>query len=167
MGLPRRLCAPGRPAKDFDNAVRELSLFAEGGSERATSAFVAAKALLLNDRPADGLELLVTSNHPTFLFDLFCARLDYRKALDLPEASVKTPANLDCFKARILYLLGEQEEAEKRLARLGESIKDDVDPHWVATLLQQEYRAGLKDLAFEHCGKALSVRPAEKRGLRD
>lgn len=155
----------------FDNALTELRKFKETGDKPDASPFVAAKALLLNDRPTDGLDLLAKTKDRTILFDILCTRLDFAKALELEEkpstANPKFPTDIDFWRARTLYFLGDKEEANKRFSHIAEFIKDDVDPYWVVNLLMREYRAGLKDLAFEHCAKVLSVAPRKSLRRRD
>jgi tetratricopeptide (TPR) repeat protein len=146
--------------KEFEEAVRELRKCAEGKSERDSLAYVAAKGLLLNDRPAEGLELLRTiPERRELLFDILCARLEFTAAIDLATKEAiqdKELPSLDLARARLLCLLGDK-EGEALFDRSAEHIKDGVDPKWVRTLLAEEMRAGLKDRAFAHAAKALSV----------
>src|SRR5262249_33254200 len=111
--------------KAFENAVRELRKFAlgEGGAERLSSAFVAAKALLLNDRPGDGLDALRDlPGNETMRFDILCAQLKYGEAMKLVDQ--KRPADsveqkqLEVLKARTLYLLGDKDNAQTLFTRL-------------------------------------------------
>ncbi|HEY7326915.1 MAG TPA: hypothetical protein VH592_04720, partial [Gemmataceae bacterium] len=151
--------------KAFENAVHELRKYPEGKSERESLAYVAAKGLLLNDRPAEGLELLRTipARHE-LLFDILCARLDFTGAIELaekepPTDKIVSPVNLA--HARLLCLLGDK-EGKALFDRYAERIKDEIDPQWVRLLLAEEMRAGLKDRAFAHAAKALSVLPPKK-----
>lgn len=154
---------------EFENVVRELREFDLDKGKRQSCdslAFVAAKGLLLNDRPADGLEMIRTvPQRRDLLFDLLCARLDFAAALDL---AVKEAANdkeippLGLARARLLCLLGDK-EGEALFDNYGERIKDEIDPLWVQSLLSEEMRAGLKDRAFVHAAKALSVAPPKSR----
>ncbi|HTU89609.1 MAG TPA: hypothetical protein VMF69_05880, partial [Gemmataceae bacterium] len=149
---------------EFENAVRELRQCAEGKAEHYSLAFVAAKGLLLNDRPADGLDLLRTMpENRAVLFDVLCARLDFAAAMKLAEEIIPTNNNrdlpsLELARARLLCFLGEK-EGEALFDRYAERIKDRIDPGWVQSLLKEEMRAGLKDRAFAHAAKALSVAP--------
>jgi tetratricopeptide (TPR) repeat protein len=149
---------------EFDNAVSELQKFAEKTGHDASSAFVAAKGLLLNDRPAEGIELLrALPGGGDFLFDILCARLDFAAAMDL---AVKKSPGLDLARARQLCLLAEK-EGEVLFDRYAERIKDEVDADFVESLLKEELRAGLKDRAFAHAAKAMAVAPPKgRRGVR-
>jgi tetratricopeptide (TPR) repeat protein len=155
--------------KGFVKAVGELRVFASADEQRTLQAFVAAKALLLNDRPADGLELLRTiPERRQELFDLLCARLEFASALDLAGKEVSQDKliripELHLARARLLCLLGEK-EGEVRFDRYAERIKDGVDPDWVQSLLAEELRAGLKEKAFSHAATALTVSPPKNKG---
>jgi tetratricopeptide (TPR) repeat protein len=146
----------------FDRAVCELLKFGDFKNKGETYVFAAAKGLLLNDRPAEGLDLLRTlPKHGTLLFDLLCARLDFAEALELavkPVPNNKDVSNLDFARARLLHLLGER-EGERLFDRYGARIEDGIDPKWVVSLLAEEIRAGLTEKAFAHAAKALSVAP--------
>jgi tetratricopeptide (TPR) repeat protein len=147
--------------KDFEKAANELQKIAVEEVDRDPRAFIAAKGLLLNDRPEDGLEILKTiPDRQSLVFDILCARLRYKEALawePKPAADAKKIPRLDFARARILCVLGEK-EGEARFKRFGEMIKDNIDAQWVQALLEEEYRAGLIELAFTHAGKAMSVR---------
>jgi tetratricopeptide (TPR) repeat protein len=152
--------------KELENALAEIrrTAIAEKQADE-NDRFVAAKAFFLNDRPEEGLALLAKMpNRLGMQFDILGTRLAYREALALSSQSpnnAKTPQYLDMEKARTLYFLGEKEKAEALFARCAEQIKDGVDPRWVQLLLKEEYRAGLKERAFEHCAKGLSVSPRD------
>ncbi|HEY7428535.1 MAG TPA: hypothetical protein VH682_30170, partial [Gemmataceae bacterium] len=152
--------------KAFEDAVRELRRFTEPGAEGETLTFVAAKALLLNDRPSDGLDMLRDlRGHETVRFEVLCAQLKYGEAMKLVDQ--KRPAKsieqkrLEVLKARTLYLLGEKDKAQELFSHLTEEIKNVPDvprpQSWVGSLLETEYKFGLKDQAFEHGARALSV----------
>ncbi|HTU23006.1 MAG TPA: hypothetical protein VMG10_33525 [Gemmataceae bacterium] len=150
--------------KDFEKAVRELRKLAESkegrDKERISPAFVAAKGLLLNDRPVEGLDVLRNlPDRRVLLFDLLRARLQFSEALalaDKEEPADKEIPRLQLARARLLCVLGEK-EGKKLFDRYAEHIKDEVDPAWVQSLLKEEMSAGLKDYAFAHAARAMSV----------
>ncbi len=152
--------------EEFENAVRELRKCAESSEPNKSSAWVAAKGLLLNDRPADGLKLLRTlPEQQTLLFDILCARLEFSAAIDLakkPGPSAEKFSYLDLACARLLCLLGEK-EGQVLFDRYAERIKDEVDPYEVRALLAEEIRAGLKDRAFAHAAQAMGAAPPKDR----
>jgi Tfp pilus assembly protein PilF len=155
--------------KAFENAASELRKFADAKEPREFRVFVAAKALLLNDRPRDGLDMLGASTGLEAMrfqilamrFEILCAQLKYDEAMKLVEearpAESTAQKQLEILKARTLYLLGDKDKARALFARLAGEIKDGVDPVWVISLLETEYKIGLKDLVFEHCARALSI----------
>ncbi len=152
--------------KEFENAVSEMRKCPEGKHERDSLAFVAAKGLLLNDRPADGLELLRTvPERSEMLFDLLCARLDFSPAMDLAVKAIPTKKEipeLDLARARLLCWLGDK-EGPALFDRYAERIKDYVDPQYVQSLLTEQMGAGLKEQAFAHASKAMSAAPPKNR----
>src|SRR5262249_25456386 len=81
-------------------------------------------------------------------------------------AKSKEQEHLEVLKARTLYLLGDKDNAQALFTRLAEQIKDGVDPVWVPSLLETEYKIGLKDQAFEHGARALSVSPRGEAKMR-
>ena len=150
--------------EESSTALAELRREVVKSPERDNSRFELAKTLLLNDRPTEGVEALAKiPERQTVLFEILAARLQFREALALVNqprpANDRQTKELDILKGRTLYLLGEKENAQATFARLAEKIKEGVDPFWVASLLETEYRLGLKDQAFEHCGKLLDSTP--------
>ncbi len=147
--------------KEFQAACAELQKVAQKEPQSDVWRFAVAKAFLLNDRPADGLALLakVPERHP-ILFEILCARLQYREAMALVDqsrpADSKEQKQLEILKARTLYQLGEKDKAQALFTRLAAQIKEGVDLSWVESLLEAEYKVGLKEQAFEHCAKAMS-----------
>lgn len=159
--------------EDFENAVRELQKCPEGKADRNALAFVAAKGLLLNDRPDKGLELLRSVTVPerrALLFDVLCARLEFGVAIDLAvkeDIHIKEVPSLSLARARLLCLLGEK-KGEALFDQYAERMKDEVDPNWINSLLAEEMRAGLKDRALIHAAKALkALSVAQPKSWRD
>ncbi len=153
--------------KSFETFLGKLRKVADReGPQREFVRFVVAKAFFINDRPADGLTLLAeTSTRQPIQFEILCARLQFREAMKLAEQTPPTDGKeqkqLDILKARTLYLLGEKDKAQTIFARLAEHIKGSNDPSWIKSLLETEYRMGLKDQALERCAKAISDGPPE------
>jgi hypothetical protein len=148
--------------KELEDALRELRKCPEGTQDRHLQAFVAAKGLLLNDRPNDGLELLrIVPGRRDLLFEILGARLEFAAAVDLARKEPPTDklvSTLKLAQARLLCLLGE-EEGKALFDRYAKYIKEEVDPFWVQALLEEELRGGLQQAAFAHAAKALSVAP--------
>jgi hypothetical protein len=148
--------------KTFEGAVSDLRKSADAAPDRPQAKmFAPAKALFLNGRPADALEALAKGNHPELLFEVLCARLQFREALELADKTVAAggPRSkaLEALKARTLYILGEKDKARAVFASCAAAIKDGVDDSWYETLINADARAGLPDQAFEHAARILTV----------
>jgi hypothetical protein len=148
-------------ARALDEAVEGLRKSA--GAAPAPSPgkmFGPAKALFLNDRPADAMAALEKGSNPALLFELLCARLEYREALALAEKAAAAGGPqakvLEALKARTLYILGEKDKARAAFAGCAAAIKDGADELWYETLIDSEARVGLRDEAFEHAGRVLT-----------
>jgi hypothetical protein len=149
-------------AKAFEGAVEALRRSADGPPDRGQmKMFAPAKALFLNDRPADALAVLEKANNPGLLFEVLCARLQFREALALADRTVAAGGPqakaLEALKARTLYLLGEKDKAQALFAGCAAAIKDGVDDSWYETLIDAEARVGLRNQAFEHAARILAV----------
>jgi tetratricopeptide (TPR) repeat protein len=145
-------------ARAFEAALDELRKLAAGPDRQ--SLFPVAKAFLLNDRPAEGLELLArVPDRRAVHFEILCAQLRFREALELADKTDdgKQQHALQALAARTLYLMGERDKAQALFARLGEQVKEGADPLWYEGLLDAEHRAGLDELAFEHCARVLTA----------
>jgi hypothetical protein len=148
--------------KAFAAAVEGLRKLAASAPERQpTKMFGPAKALFLNDRPADALEVLAKGNNPALLFEVLCARLQFREALELADKVVAAGGPqaraMQALKARTLYSLGEKGQALPLFAGCAAAIKDGEEGSWYETLIDAEARVGLRDQAFEHAGRILTV----------
>lgn len=148
-------------AEGFEAAVASLrKLGSEGKNDEAT-AFLVAKALFLNDRPADGLEFLARCADRTTAFEVLVARMDLRQAFKLVEteraAGGKQVAELELLAARTLWNLGERDKASAVFSSYGERIKPGVEATWFETLVDSEVRTGQTARALAHAGKVFSL----------
>lgn len=117
--------------------------------------WMAAKMLMLNERPLDALPLL-NGPYRTTAFEVLCARMQYRAALALAEKSERDLL-LGAAQARTLYLLGEKEAGRKLFAELGERIQRGQESSGYERLVAAELRVGLRELAVQHCARALAA----------
>ena len=64
--------------------------------------------------------------------------------------------DLDIQRGRMLYLLGKTDEAKTLFASLGKQIKNSIKPSAYDSLVEIEYRLGLRDEAMAHCAAILA-----------
>ncbi len=155
----RRLAGDARGSEDSLADLRKLTDAAPGDEEER---FYLAKAYLLNDRPQDGLDVLVnTPGRQAAAYELLAARMDYKAAFALADkakaANAPEAPTLEILKARTLYLLGEKDKALSIFARYGDDIKDGADFSWFQTLIEAELKVGLNDRAAEHAARVLGA----------
>ena len=138
----------------------------------------ATLALLLNDRPLDGIDRLRTRrNAPHILADVLAARLEFKEALDLvagnPKLDAASGEDLAALRqlyaarrGRLLWQLGRRDAAAQVFGQAFARINGAADPSQTALtqLVRAEVRAGRYDLACEHLGAALAA--AEGEGFR-
>lgn len=158
----------GKP-KECANALGEVGKAADRtpvGERYEFTPSPRAKALFLNDRPVEALDVLNKSSRAAMRFEILTTQGKYKEALTLAEGirpiESKERKQVEVLQARLLYQLGERDKAQKQFDRLATAIRDGVDPKWVGSLLETEYRIGLIDRAFEHGGRALSVSPPKE-----
>ncbi|HXG12652.1 MAG TPA: hypothetical protein VNK04_23040 [Gemmataceae bacterium] len=150
----------------FEAAIADLRKLAEnapGDMER----WLVAKALFLNDRPEDALAVLTRSaggpsavvSGPVAAFDILSAQMKYREALALADKfrGGSDQAALDVLCGRTYYLLGEKEKARAIFAQLAEQIREGNEAPWQESLVQWEWRLGLKESALEHLARILAI----------
>jgi Flp pilus assembly protein TadD len=156
--------------KQRDEALAEVRKAAETDPDKETMAFIAAKAFLLNDRVAEGLELLAASDRPEVGFEILAGQLRYPEAMALVEAARKAESKhldkLERAQARTLYFLGEKDKAQSIFERHAARIGPGVDTEKFEDLLDAEYRVGLRELAREHCARLLATLKAEDGPVR-
>jgi predicted Zn-dependent protease len=146
--------------QEFDEAITEIRKFAESREAGSLERWYAAKALFLNDRASDALELL-TRGHTAVLAkaEILATQMKYTSTLEfIDKAKGANPEEadaLDVIRGRVLYFLGEKEQAKKIFAALAEKIRPGNDLPWFERLVESEFRLGLKEQAIEHCARAL------------
>lgn len=148
---------------EFEKKLERIRAF---GSKNPDAYRDVAEALILNDRPAEAIELYKKKERYSAVFDLLTAQQRYAEALALAVEArrMKHPdaLALDAMAARVLHYLGEQEQSQKILDRLVEQTAASNDPQAWAILVDAEYHAGLVDRAFEHCATALELPRAKE-----
>ncbi len=153
----------------FDATVGELRKYGESRPEGDVEVWYAAKALFLNDRPAEALALLAKKNYrPEVRLEVLAAQGRYREAFDAADALRLKPNDpqkvlLDVLRARTLYHVGETDKAQAIFVRLAGEIQDGNETLWQERLVEVEYRLGLRDQARDHCAKVLAASKSPAR----
>lgn len=151
-------------SRDFEEAIKEILKLADTPMPNDDEQlFYIAKALFLNYRPKEALQILTRSkNHQTTLFEILAAQLRYKEALAVVDkarndGNKDLPA-LEVMQARTLYGLGEKEKATAIFNRLAAEIKPGGDIlSWFVELVDAELRSGLADQAFDHAAQVLAI----------
>jgi hypothetical protein len=146
-------------ARDFEAELRSAA--AAVGPE-------ASRALLLNDRPTEGLAAFLHGREYADAFELHAARMEFREALKVADEAAGAPAEEVCLlhilKAKLFLQLGENDkavaEADKAVAMpiaLAPGKEDREPPAMkqLRSLVGVEYRLGLKQQALAHAGRLL------------
>jgi tetratricopeptide (TPR) repeat protein len=160
LGLRAAYQRLGGDDKGFRTTMTELREQADGDGPNELRTYHVAKALFLNDRPAEALELLGAGvRHRLEWFEVLCAQSKFREAITEAEQLAKRhplPA-LDLAAARALYNLGEKEKALAVFDRYAAEIKQGTDASWFGNLIEAEYRLGLYDRAFDHYARVVAA----------
>ena len=148
-------------ARGFDDAVAELRKAVDAAPGDEYLRFHLAKVLFLNDRPAEGLDVILhTPNRQAAAFEMLAAQMRYAEALkladDAKEANSPDAPVLEILKARTLYSLGEKDKATAIFARYAGQLQGAGDASWPETLIDAEIRVGLKEQAAEHAAVVLA-----------
>ncbi len=154
---------------DFEETIKLIRAHPKPMAEGDRDTWLAAKALLLNDRPTDALVLLVR-NQPVTAFEILALQLRFREALALVDKaraahSPELPL-LEVLQARTLHQLGEREKAAKLFDDLASRIQYGAEASWHDKLVEAEWRVGRKDQAFEHGARVLAVSKSRGRDIR-
>jgi hypothetical protein len=142
-------------ARDFESAVADVRRYADEHLDDERETWTAAKALLLNDRPEEAIELLRKSKHRDKAFELLAAQGRFREALE--SAAQARPEDdkqriwLEAHKGRTLYTLGETDKALAIFDKLANEVGNTKLLPAYGELVDVEYKLGLQDRAFEHC----------------
>lgn len=154
-----RLAGNDKTNRDaFEAAIANLRKLAEK-PDNDGEVWLVAKALFLNDRPQDALDLLIKGRRLISAVEVLSAQSRYREALELAEKAPEDadrPA-LDVHRARILHLLGEKDRASELFGKLAEQIREGNEASWQVSLVEWEWRLGRKEQAFEHCARTLAI----------
>ncbi|HKI33457.1 MAG TPA: hypothetical protein VKA46_16500 [Gemmataceae bacterium] len=144
----------------FSATAADIRKHVAGPDGGDVEGWYAAKALFLNDRPADALALLARTNfNADVRFEVLVAQGRYREAFEVAALKADDPQKplLEVLRARTLYTLGEKDQAQTIFTRLAGEIKGGEETLWQERLVEVEQRLGLREEALRHCGRVLSV----------
>jgi tetratricopeptide (TPR) repeat protein len=160
LGLRAAYQRLGGDDQRLRSTLAQLREQAEGDGPNEMRHFRVAKALFLNDRPAEALELLGAGvRHRVDRFEILCAQTKFREAITEAEQFSQRHVlpDLEIAVARTLCSLGEKDKALPLFDRYAAQIKEGTEAVWFANLVETEYRLGLHDRAFEHFARVLAV----------
>ncbi|HEV8292352.1 MAG TPA: hypothetical protein VGP94_10525, partial [Tepidisphaeraceae bacterium] len=122
---------------------------------RNVNPWAAAKALLLNDRPKEAIELLASQNQSSAALDLLLAQQRYNEAFELAANAKEAKAIHLARVATTLHRLGEKEKSAATLREAIELAPKGGMPAWVA-IVDAEIRTGQRQNALNHAALALT-----------
>jgi tetratricopeptide (TPR) repeat protein len=136
---------------------------ANGDPNISTSVLLVARALMLNDRTKDALDLLRKDAKIAGQFemavDVLAMQTRIKEALELlDEAPAPNPESRwqpDLKRARLLQQVGEKDKAVEIFKKLAGRIQPEADANYFCELIEAENECGFKDLAREHAVELL------------
>ncbi len=161
LGLRAAYLRLAGDAKGFEGAASDLRKLSDDAKDDEATAFLVAKALFLNDRPADAVAVLNRAGNRAMSFEILASRMQFREALKQADAEREAKGGrlpeLEILEARTWYSLGEKEKALPVFARYAQRLRDDAESAWYETLVESEYRVGLREQARAHAAKVMSL----------
>ncbi|HEV3142721.1 MAG TPA: hypothetical protein VGZ47_02435 [Gemmataceae bacterium] len=120
------------------------------------------EALLLNGHAKEAMDLLVDKKRtPGITFDLLCAQLRFREALELANSAEKLESEegftLKAHKARLLYLLGERDQALELFTLLADEKCAQANVRDICEVIKILNRLALHEKADEICARCLNM----------
>lgn len=128
-----------------------------------------ATALLLNDHPQEGIDLLRKADRAGEVFDLLVAQHRFAEAIEAAEKAIAAQhahrLALQAGLGRLLYFLGEKERGQKVLDELAAELEKSGDRQGYVRLIIAERQCRLEERALAHCQAALAkTSPADSVG---
>ncbi len=155
-------------AAGLEKVVADIRTKAEAADPEGV--WLLAKALFLNDRPDAAIALLQRSKAKEPLFEVLCARLEFREALAVADRAAADGAPdsqaTDVGRARTLYLLGEKARAEGAFARFRKEIQQGRTDTWLEEFVRAEFRLGLTGPGLDDAGAFLAHAQPEAQHQR-
>lgn len=149
----------------FEKAIQELTDLVKGENPEDRNRLVIAQLLMVLGKPKKSMEILKPElEDADTLFELLVAQHRIQEARELAK-QVKANSKpdqltlllkLQSLEARVLYSLGEKDQAKKLFQTVAQQIKEEEHLDQLQNLIEPEFRAGLVDEAFEHAAILLS-----------
>jgi tetratricopeptide (TPR) repeat protein len=150
-------------AKAFAAKIDEIKKSADDVMDDAAVLRLYADALMLNGKPNDAIKILVDKKRELALtFDLLCAQMKHKEAFDLVNEARRRDTEpmerdrIEIRRARMLYVLGEKDSAIQLFQKLIGNVKGHAELMLARDLVKTEARVGLRDLAADHAGEAIT-----------
>lgn len=152
----------------FNNAVAELKKMTE--SDDPFELRSACESLCLVGKHPEALAALTTRKRSASLaFDLLAARMQYAEAFALSREAKLLDKDeqfaLDLRRARLMYQLGERDQALQIFATLAGKLKELGELSSMRDLVKTMTRLGLKDRAAEYCAQYMAI--LQKQGVAE
>lgn len=151
---------------EFDGAKKTLVEIAEeltgkdkNGVESTEQLFQAAKIALLNYMVPEGIDYLLKNKKRMLVAEIYASRFEFDKIKSLIEEAknenAKDVPSLEIHWAKILYGLGEKEQALKILDQYSSRIADKSEGDWPLKLVNAWILIKKKDRAFDDAASYL------------
>lgn len=151
---------------EFDGAKKTLVEIAEeltgkdkNGVESTEQLFQAAKIALLNYMVPEGIDYLLKNKKRMMVAEIYASRFEFDKIKSLIEEAknenAKDVPSLEIHWAKILYGLGEKEQALKILDQYSSRIADKSEGDWPLKLVNAWILIKKKDRAFDDAASYL------------
>jgi hypothetical protein len=151
---------------EFDGAKKTLVEIAEeltgkdkNGVESTEQLFQAAKIALLNYMVSEGIDCLLKNKKRMMVAEIYASRFEFDKIKSLIEEAknenAKDVPSLEIHWAKILYGLGEKEQALKILDQYSSRIADKSEGDWPLKLVNAWILIKKKDRAFDDAASYL------------
>ena len=157
-----RLAAYQRLARSRLKFERTIETIRSRGREAKQDAWPYARALLLNDRPREAVELCIECGLNDNAFELLSAQHRYEEAFALAERVRRGPdgpAALAPETVCLLLRLGEREKAGEVLRTLTGDANGGVNLRGLRRLVWMENASGMKQDADAHAAEAIRLDP--------
>lgn len=150
----------------IEKAVKLIRKLAAGKPDDNSDHWYSAKALLLNARTQDAIDVLLKGNQHLPAFQILVVQRRFREAFEVADRAQgknnKMENWIELYRAQALYQLGEKDRARAFFTRRAAEIKDAADLTSYHYLVQVEAELGLKEEAFDHCARILArTKPEE------